>query len=132
VGADFNFSINELQVTELQAKKNAQKLVDNENFEKTLNTLASEFYLFDDPDREILPRDVLFFLNSCVETVYDEKRRDSGRYKFANGMTIALTGGESWGDDPTDSFQAFMVCERLNITLKDLGKRPNKNKKVKK
>lgn len=131
MGADFYFSINELQVTETQAKKNVQTLIDKNNFEDTLQTLISNFGLFEDLDYDVFPKDVLTFLTNCVETVYEEDRRDSGRYKLADGRVLAITGGMSWGDYPTDSYQAFRVCEDLGITLKDLGKKTKKKGKKK-
>lgn len=126
MGADFDFSINELQVTETQAKKNVQTLVDKKNFDDTLQILMANFGLFDELEYDVLPKDVMTFLFNCVETVYEENRRDAGRYKLADGRVLAITGGMSWGDYPTDSYQAFRVCEDLGITLKDLGKKPKK------
>lgn len=131
MGADFDFSINELQVTENQAKKNVQTLVDEKNFEKTLYVLESEFNLFTHLEYDVFPQDVKTFLMNCVETVYEEGRRDSGRYRMSDGRVLAITGGMSWGDHPTDSYQAFIVCESLGITLKNLGKKTNKKPKNK-
>lgn len=131
MGADFYFSINELQVTENQAKKNVQTLVNEENFEDTLQTLVANFGLFDELEYDVFPKDVMVFLMNCVETVYEENRRDLGRYKFADGKVIVLSGGMSWGDYPTDCYQALRVCEDLGITLKDLGKKPKKKPKKK-
>jgi hypothetical protein len=131
MGADFDFSINELQVTEHQAKKNVQTLVDEKNFEETLHILETQFNLFTHLKYDVIPEDVRIFLMNCVETVYEEGRRDAGRYRMADGRVLAITGGMSWGDNPTDSYQAFSICETLGVTLKNLGKKPNKKPKKK-
>lgn len=69
-----------------------------------------------DPDEdEITPRE---WAHDSLTMVYDAgegKRRDGAMWEI-EGVEHVVTGGMTWGDDPTDLFQAVVNVIELGVT----------------
>lgn len=117
MGADLMFSICEMEATKEQAYDNAKHLASPERYKNTVSFLedmcaTSRWY-----NTEPTPEDVQQFLIDCIEEVYDsEHRRDCGFFHVDN-RRFNITAGMSWGDEPTDAYNSFSVCESLGLTL---------------
>jgi hypothetical protein len=125
MGADLMFSINELKLNREQALANAKKIARGE-LRQVLTDLEDmagigRFSEFDtdnltDEQRE----EVEAFLTDCIEVVYDfGKRRDCSFFTVDKDRLFAITAGMSWGDEPTDAYEAFNVCEILGLTERE-------------
>lgn len=118
MGADLMFSICEMEATKDEAYENAKWLASPERYKNTVAFLedmcaTSRWY-----NTEPTPEDVQQFLIDCIDEVYDsEGRRDCGFFHVDN-RRFNITAGMSWGDEPTDAYNSFSVCETLALTLK--------------
>jgi len=124
MGADLMFSINEMKLSREQAEANAKRIAQGplNGVLADLEDLAGigRFYEVnaDDPTAEDRAS-VEAFLLDCIATVYAyDKRRDCS-YFHIDDRLFALTAGMSWGDEPTDAFEAFNVCSTLSLTEKE-------------
>lgn len=127
MGADLIFSINELKVTRDQALTNAAIVARGE-----LKTILADLEdmagvtRFTDIDTDNMTSDdrthVEEYLIECVQTVYDfGRRRDCSFFTVDKDRIFAITAGMSWGDEPTEAYEAFNVCEILGLTEKVWG-----------
>lgn len=74
---------------------------------------------FDEEDGKSEYEMALAWVDDHIEDVYDiyeHGRRDSTIFTYKD-IDILVTGGMSWGDDPTDSFLAMGVLQSLDLTL---------------
>ena len=63
-----------------------------------------DWYRFDDGETDMVEV-VTEHIKDSINTAYDYMyNREMGWY-MRNGYTYVLTGGMSWGDDPTDAFE---------------------------
>ena len=51
-----------------------------------------------------------------VYVLYAQGSRDTQVWKL-EGKDYLITGGMSWGDDPTDAYQAIGICSVLQLTV---------------
>lgn len=63
----------------------------------------------DKPEPEIAAGVLAALLASAVGVMYEERRRDVACWVDSAGAEWFVTGGMSWGDDPTDAFNPFSV-----------------------
>jgi hypothetical protein len=63
----------------------------------------------DDPSRVFFKEVLALFYNETVV------RRDVGEW-LIDGQAYLVTGGMTWGDDPTDSYAVIEAVAALNIT----------------
>jgi len=115
MGADFMFSINEMKLTKEEAYKKANDYVSN-SLQETVYRLVEEcgcYHLSDD----IISSEVYEYLTQCIDEVYSYKSlRDCSYFTIDTTRTFAITGGMSWGDVPSNSYESFNVCETLGLT----------------
>lgn len=122
VGADLIFSINELKLSREQAEANAKKIAqgplrqvldDLENMAGIGLFTEVEAEAATDEDRA----EIEAYLNACIATVYAyAERRDCSYFVIDDNRLFAITAGMSWGDEPTDAYEAYNVCEILSLT----------------
>jgi len=122
VGADLLFSINELKLSREQAEANAKKIAQGP-LRQVLEDLENGggVGLFNEVDAENATdeerAEIEKYLNSCIETVYAyAQRRDCSYFVIDDNRLFAITAGMSWGDQPTDAYEAYNVCEILSLT----------------
>lgn len=121
MGADFMFSINEMKLTKEEAYAKARKYADN-SLEATVTMLVEHCgcYEFDNMYLEgyDITSDQLYeFLTECIDTVYNyQSLRDCSYFTIDYTRRFAITGGMSWGDEPSNSYKSFNVCEVLGLT----------------
>lgn len=127
MGADLIFSVNELKLTRDQALANAKRIAGSElrGVFTDLEDMAgiTRFNEFDADNMTDEQRvEVEAYLAECVATVYDYgRRRDCSYFTIDDDRLFAITAGMSWGDEPTEAYEAFNVCEILQITEKEWG-----------
>lgn len=124
MGADLMLSINEMEATKEEAYKNAEHLTRPERLSNTLFVLVEEAnvgrwgYYDDLSEEEVTSEELYKYLVSCIDEVYDsQRRRDCGVF-YIDHRTFYITAGMSWGDEPTDAWESFVVCEYLGLTHK--------------
>ena len=59
-------------------------------------------------------------LNDAINTAYESTSRYANKV-LLDGKPWAVTGGLSWGDDPTDDFADFLLAESIIEYLKGGG-----------
>jgi len=126
VGADLIFSINELKLTREQAEANAKRIAGEPSLARVLDDLENMAGIgrFVEVDAEN-PTDeeraeVEGYLKDCIATVFAyAERRDCSYFVIDDDRLFAITAGMSWGDDPTDAFEAYNVCEILSLTERE-------------
>ena len=106
MGADFIFALCRLEV-------------DKDTAMTRLNLLTPKDIarLWDD-DLDQDERDYKEEAENAIETVF-ASRRDTGELHI-KGSIYAITGGMSWGDDPTDSFADICKVDMLGVTLPEI------------
>lgn len=64
----------------------------------------------------------------ALTVLYEERRRDVIRFTDSAGAEWLVTGGMSWGDDPTDAFNPFHVLAftGFDVVLADPAWTPSK------
>lgn len=125
MGADLLFSINELKLTREQAEANAKRIAAGplNDVLTDLEEMAGigRFTEVDagnptDEDRAAVEA----YLKDCIATVYAyDKRRDCSCFVIDDDRLFAITAGMSWGDEPTDAYEAYNVCAILNLTERE-------------
>ena len=116
MGADLIVAVCEMKVSKDEALKRASKLVDDDlaGLIQTLDEWGVGPYV---GTEEVPAKDeVVGYLHDQVEIVYSNMQRRDCVPLHIEGKTFALTGGMSWGDTPTDAYDAFSVCSSLNLT----------------
>lgn len=115
MGADLIMSINKMEATKEEAYENARHLVAEERLQNTITFLEDcavyvEQYETSD--------EVLALLIDSIDLVYgSQTRRDCSMF-YTDDSVFYITAGMSWGDSPTDAYEAFNICECLGLTLK--------------
>lgn len=73
-------------------------------------------------DTTLTNEELIAQLINAVETVESGWKGDSRECAFAEhkGDRLMITGGMSWGDDPTDTFSSLCFLENANL-LKMIG-----------
>jgi hypothetical protein len=123
VGADLIFAINEMKLSREQAEANAKRIARGplSAVLTDLEDLAgiTRFNEVDaDNPTEADRAHIEGFLLDCVATVYAyNQRRDCSCYTI-DERVFAITAGMSWGDEPTDAYEAFNICSILALTEK--------------
>ena len=105
MGADFTYQIVPLCKLTSERKKELYKILDSmipEQFDP-------DFYLFDDTEVEDIKATVKGHID-IYENLAD--RRDVG-HLYLHKQMYMLSGGMSWGDQPTDSCEDLEVFEAI-------------------
>ena len=112
MGADLNIAITKMEHTYQEALQ-----VLNALDERSVYLVVNEWYYHDDDDYER----ALDKARECLKEVYDYYERGSRDTVTMNldGNRWLISGGMSWGDDPTDAFRPLAVVDDLRVTYKD-------------
>ena len=116
MGADLIVAICEMKLTKDEAIKKANKLADEElvGLIQTLDEWGVGLYV---GTEEVPEKDeIVKYLHDQIDVVYSYMDRRDCVPLHIEGKVFALTGGMSWGDTPTDAYDAFSVCSSLNLT----------------
>ncbi len=116
MGADLILAVCEMQLTKTEARKKAKQMVKD--------NLAEVIALLDNwgvgPWLETgsiyTKKEVAAYLDEQIEITYNYMNRRDCQPLYLNGKTFAVTGGMSWGDTPTDAYDALSVCSALSLT----------------
>lgn len=115
MGADFLMSACPMQVSKEDAKERLRKY----DKEFVLNVLSDNFgQEFDDDEKSEYEKAIEWVDNfiDCVYGYWESGSRETTVYYF-RGVPILVTGGLSWGDDPTDAYLPMSVVETLELTV---------------
>jgi len=125
VGADLIVSINELKLTREQAEANAKRIaagpLDSVLIDLVDIAAVGRFVDVDaenptDEDRAAIEA----YLKDCIATVFAyAERRDCSYFVIDDDRLFAITAGMSWGEEPTDAYEAYNVCEILSLTERE-------------
>lgn len=111
MGADFIFAITKVCTNPNQAKRAVGNL--------SYDILAeiSEALWGDLPEPEDLEalQDVRDTLFSAIDLVVDPDRRDQSFIHIAEPGEYVISGGMSWGDSPTESFDPMMALQMSGL-----------------
>lgn len=112
MGADFMFSINEMEVSREMAHNNIEAFLAYP--EKLLAQLSLHVpYLYNEtPTVDGLRT----YLRKCVDDVYACETRDEGFFHIDGTRRFHITGGTSAGDSPSVVWDSYCVCEVLGLT----------------
>jgi hypothetical protein len=117
MGADLIVAICEMTVSQDEAIERASKLVNDDlvGLIKTLDEWGVGPWA--GIESELPTKDeALEYLRDQIEVVYSYMDRRDCVPLNIDGKVYALTGGMSWGDTPTDAYDAFSVCSSLSLT----------------
>lgn len=118
MGADLLFSINEIKKTRDEARLKAATLVEAGVLEDTLHRLVNHCGRTEFDRDDVEKHEVLQFLDECVDAVYGSPNsRTCGWFTIDENRTFYITAGLSWGDTPTDEYDAFWVCQEFELTV---------------
>lgn len=117
MGADLMVAICEMTVSQDEAFQRASKLVDDNLAElvKTLDEWGTGPWAgieSESPTKD----EALEYLRDQIGIVYSYMSRRDCVPLNIDGKVYALTGGMSWGDTPTEAYDAFSVCSALSLT----------------
>jgi len=125
MGADLILSINELKLTRKQAEANAKRIAAGP-LTDVLTGLAEMVGIsrFNGIDAEKPTNEeraeVERYLKDCIATVYAyAERRDCSYFVIDDKRLFAITAGLSWGDVPTEAYEAYNVCAILGLTERE-------------
>jgi hypothetical protein len=103
MGADFIYQI--LPLCKLTSDRKIKLVWMVEEFEdiEEIKSVCEDYFLVEDMDLPEAKEHLVYYIDEYPEFSY---RRDVG-WLILNGAKYMLTGGMSWGDEPTDSFRDF-------------------------
>jgi hypothetical protein len=112
MGAVFEFSINEMEVSRDVAYRNIESLLAYP--EKLLVELEYDGLFV--PDEVPSKEELRALLRNHVDVVYSCSTRDEGYFYVDDDRLFHITGGMSWGDSPNDVWDSYCICHALRLT----------------
>lgn len=109
MGADFTLAICERSVPLTTAKERLMTLD---------NTKLGVLWHGYDSDTVDDDEDYVSLLLEDLEICYDLERRDTTTVRL-DGKEYVMTGGMSWGDEPTEAFWSVDRVDQLGVTVGD-------------
>jgi len=106
MGADFVWIDADVTESKETWLKRLTHDMDAESIQSFIEATEPEigWWRFDDEETDMVEF-VTEYIKDSINTAYDYMyNREMGWY-MRNGYTYVLTGGMSWGDDPTDAFE---------------------------
>ena len=117
MGADLLFAINEMKKTRNEARAKAATFVEDGVLQDTIDRLVNHCGRIEFDRDDVEKHEVLQFLDECIDTVYDSpKSRNCGWFTIDENRTFYITAGLSWGDEPTEEYDSFWVCQEFQLT----------------
>lgn len=115
MGADFLGAFVPMETSRESAKQKLREYSEDFLLDHLNDYFAMEFYEEDGKN----PYDLaLECVDAHIDIVYDLYKHESREvtvFKY-RGVDILVTGGMSWGDDPTDAFASLGVVQSLELT----------------
>lgn len=108
MGADFIFAIHE-RIENPEDLREKAKLLSEED----LDRMAEEVLGTDEHD-EHSREHILDLLNQGIDIASGQQRRDTGLVRL-RGQDYVLTGGMSWGEDPTEACYPLWALEASGL-----------------
>lgn len=116
MGADFVFAITPVGVPEDVARQRIA-VVPRSDLGYIADVLFGEdSRLMSDEDFQ----EIRDYLHEAVDVVYqalEGERRDAGWWKDPEGLPYVVTGGMTWGDDPTDAWRPVMAFDMAELGI---------------
>ena len=118
MGADLIVAVCEMKVSKDEALLRVIKLVDTDltGLVKTLDDWGTGPWAGVEESELPTKEEAIEYLRGQVDIVYSYLDRRDCVPLHIDGKVYALTGGMSWGDTPTDAYDAFSVCSALSLT----------------
>lgn len=116
MGADFLGAFVPMETSRDSAKQKLREYSEAFLLDHLNDYFAQEFY---EEDGKSEYQQALEYVDEQIDTVYnlyEHESREVTVFKY-RGVDILVTGGMSWGDDPTDAFQPMGVVQSLELSL---------------
>lgn len=116
MGADFLGAFVPMETSRDSAKNKLREYPEKYVLDTLSDYFAQEFY---DEDGKTEYEQALEYVDAQIDIVYDLYQHESREvtvFKYRD-VDILVTGGMSWGDDPTDAFQSMGVVQSLELTM---------------
>lgn len=111
MGADLLVSVVEIRETEEQARERLTKLVIDESFiQRFMN--AGYYFWEEEEFTEEVAKDMRKRISDSIDIVYGQSR-GINLISLDGNRILAITGGMSWGDNPTDEFEDFNIFQEF-------------------
>jgi len=109
MGADLMLNYIEIAEPREKAQARLDRLVLTEEHLETFENCG--YYGFEEEDfSEETEKKMREKLQECLDVVYDaDGRRDVSSFIIDGNRTFYLTGGMSWGDDPSECYTDFWI-----------------------
>jgi len=109
MGADLMLNYVEIAEPREKAQARLDRLVLTEEHLETFENCG--YYGFEEEDfSEETEKKMREKLQECLDVVYDaDGRRDVSSFIIDGNRTFYLTGGMSWGDDPSECYTDFWI-----------------------
>lgn len=116
MGADYLGAMCPMEITREEAKERLRRYKE----EFLLSHLDDYFgQQFDETDSKTEYERAIEWVDECIDATYDYYKhgsRETCVFKYRD-IDFLITGGMSWGDDPTDAFQPMGVVQSLELTV---------------
>lgn len=115
MGADLIIAMLPMRKTQDEAIAKL-KAMDSEDLLHILSNYHAREFDEDTPEAEYA--EAIEFMTGKIAEVYDyyEKGSRDTEVRTLNGTPWLITGGMSWGDDPTDAFEPLNIVASLGLT----------------
>lgn len=115
MGADLCLAMVPIRKTREQAFEKL-KTYDKDDLIERLSFV--DYLLADSDDNDVVVSDAIDLVSQCLNNVYDwsdHGSRDTAIVRFGNDRFL-VTGGMTWGDDPTDAYRDVLIVSVLDLT----------------
>lgn len=112
MGADYLGAMCPMEISKDEAKERLRRYKE----EWLLNHLDDYFCMNWDEDEY---QRAIEWVDNCIDSTYgyyEQGSRETAVYRYRD-IDFLVTGGLSWGDDPTDAFQPIGVVQSLELTV---------------
>ena len=118
MGADLIIAMLPMRKTQDEAIAKL-KAMDSEDLLHVLSNYHAREFNEDTPEAEYA--EAIEFMTGKIAEVYDyyEKGSRDTEVRRLDGTAWLITGGMSWGDDPTDAFEPLNIVASLGLTDDD-------------
>lgn len=116
MGADYLGAMCPMEISKDEAKARLRRYKE----EWLLSHLDDYFcQQYDETDDKTEYQQAIEWVDECIEATYgyyEHGSRETAVYRYRD-IDFLVTGGLSWGDDPTDAFQPIGVVQSLELTV---------------
>lgn len=116
MGADFIGAMCPMEIKREDSKERLRRYK-----EAYLLDVLSDYFCqeYEDDDSGSAYEQAISWVDLCIDNTYDYMEHGSRETTVFNYKDISflVTGGPSWGDDPTDAYQYMSVVQALELTV---------------